>query len=933
LKLNNHPKPNLMKTNIVLNVFVKYFACLILFTGTRQNAKAQDGTVDLSFNPTDIGFGYGDGANSTVSALALQPDGKILIGGVFNAYNGITKNRITRLNADGSLDATFAGTGANNQVKTIALQPDGKILIGGMFTSYNGTPKSHITRLNADGSLDATFTGTGANNAVNTIVLQPDGKILMGGDFIIYSGTTTYRVARLNADGSLDATFMSTGADNTINTLALQTDGKILMGGNFTIYNSTPNINRITRLNADGTIDATFNPAGTGANGNVNTICPQPDGKILMGGAFTNYDGAAKNRVARLDADGTIDATFYTGAGAANNTINTLVLQPDGKILVGGLFTSYTGTAKNRVARLNTDGTLDATFTGVNVSGNIIGDAFTLALQPDGKILMGGGSNTYNNYNVRLNTNGSLDETFNPGTAANNPVFALALQPDEKVLIGGDFRAYDGIAANYITRLNTNGSLDATFNAGTGANNPVYGIALQLDGKILIGGVFTTYNGAPANRIGRLNTDGSLDATFTGTGANNAISTIAVQPDGKILVGGTFTTYNGTAINRLARLNADGSLDATFNPGTGASSTVLAFALQPDGKILMGGAFTSYNGTAANYITRLNADGSIDATFTGTGASSTVSSLALQANGNILVGGNFTVYDGVAKNYIARLNTDGSIDATFTGTGAGSQVTALALQTDGKILVGGAFTSYNGTTTNRLARLNTDGSLDPLFTGTGASNTVLALILQPDGKILTGGSFIAYSGIGRNRVARINSVAVILPLQLLAFSGSANSSTNLLQWQTATEINTRAFVVEKSIDGRNFTGIGTITAKGTGNGTYTYNDAFTLDGKVYYRLKIIDNDGRFNHSNIIKLTNKPVNQLILYPNPVNDKTTLQINDKTLVGSTAKIMDATGKTVQTFIINSNIATVNMMGLTTGLYLLQTANGSSLKIIKQ
>jgi len=161
--------------------------------------------------------------------------------------------------------------------------------------------------------------------------------------------------------------------------------------------------------------------------------------------------------------------------------------------------------------------------------------------------------------------------------------------------------------------LNADGSLDTTFNIGTGFGSQVESLKLQADGKVIAAGGFTTYNSTARNRIARLNADGSLDTTFNiGTGANLTINTIAIQPDGKVLIGGFFTTYNSTARNRIARLNADGSLDTTFNIGTGANGSVFDVSIQTDGKVLIAGSFTTYNGVSANRIARLNANGSLD---------------------------------------------------------------------------------------------------------------------------------------------------------------------------------------------------------------------------------------------------------------------------------------------------------------------------------
>jgi uncharacterized delta-60 repeat protein len=739
-----------------------WVVCL-LFLSFQLLTHAQPGAIDPTFNPTDIGFGSGDGANSDILSTAVQADGKIIIVGAFTSFNDTGRNRIARLNADGSLDTGFnPGTGAVNSIRSIAVQSDGKILIGGFFTSYNGTGRNRIARLNTDGSLDTGFNpGTGADNGVSTIAVQADGKILIGGSFTSYNGTGRNRIARLNADGSLDTSFNpGTGANLNIISTALQSDGKILIGGEFTSYNGTGR-NYIARLNADGSLDTGFNP-GTGATNSIFSTSVQSDGKILIGGTFTSYNGTGRNRIARLNADGSLDTGFNPGSGA-ESFILSISLQPDGKILIGGGFTSYNATARNRIARLNADGSLD---TGFNPGSGANNSLQSITVQVDGKILIGGFLTSYNgtglNRIARVNADGSLDNGFNPVTGANGLVAPIALQADGKILIGGQFTSYNDIGRNRIARLNANGSLDTGFNPGTGTSGPIFSIALQADGKILIGGDFFDYNGTGRNRIARLNAEGGLDTGFNpGSGADNQVWSIATQGDGKILIGGFFTSYNGTGRNRIARLNTDGSLDTGFNPGTGANTSLLSITVQPDGKILIGGGFTSYNGTGRNRIARLNANGSLDTGFNpGTGASNTIRSTAVQSDGKILIGGDFTSYNGTGRNYIARLNTDGSLDSGFNpGAGANGTIRSIVVLSDGKILIVGEFTSYNGTGRNRIARLNADGSLDTGFNpGTGANNQVWSIATQGDGKILIGGFFTSYNGTGRNRIARVQGV-------------------------------------------------------------------------------------------------------------------------------------------------------------------------------
>jgi uncharacterized delta-60 repeat protein len=367
---------------------------------------------------------------------------------------------------------------------------------------------------------------------------------------------------------------------------------------------------------------------------------------------------------------------------------------------------------------------------------------------------------------------------INFGTGFDDEVMSIALQSDEKIIISGWFTLYKGITLNpdYIIRLNSNGDIDNTFNIGTGFDNTgiAYYIITQTDDKILLGGNFTSYNGTTTNGIIRLNPDGSRDNTFNiGVGFESntpqsakEVLSIVIQPDGKILVGGWFNSYNGVSSNRIIRLNPDGSRDNTFNIGTGFNGGITSLRIQTDGKILAGGQYSSYNGLTANRIIRLNPDGSRDNTFNmGTGFNDYVFSIVTQADDKILVGGWFNSYNGAVANHIIRLNPDGSRDNTFNiGTGFNSIVSELLFtQTDNKILASGWFTSYNGITSNRIIRLNLDGSIDNTFnTGIGFSSdeglntAVTSLLIKPDSKILAGGFFTFYNEILANNIIQLN---------------------------------------------------------------------------------------------------------------------------------------------------------------------------------
>lgn len=357
---------------------------------------------------------------------------------------------------------------------------------------------------------------------------------------------------------------------------------------------------------------------------------------------------------------------------------------------------------------------------------------------------------------------GSPDGTFSVGSGANNRVYAMAQQADGKQIIGGAFTSYNGTASSRVARISRTGALDGSFVVGTGFNGQVNHIAVDADGKVLIGGTFTSYNGTARSRLVRVNSDGSIDAGFSiGTGFNGNVNYILIQADGKILVVGTFTTYNGSTHNRIVRLNTDGSADGTYAIGTGANSDIYGAALDAEGRLIIGGSFSTVNGVTRIGVARLTTTGAVDSGFNpGAGTNNAVYCVAVQRDGRILIGGPFTSYNAITPSArIARLERTGAYDNTFSvGTGFNSWVYTIALQGDGKILAGGDFTSYNGTSRNRMVRLNTNGTLDTGFnTGTAFNNWVYAITWQPEGRTTVAGGFTNYNGSGRNRLVRLQT--------------------------------------------------------------------------------------------------------------------------------------------------------------------------------
>ena len=361
---------------------------------------------------------------------------------------------------------------------------------------------------------------------------------------------------------------------------------------------------------------------GTGFNGGTRPSIQTIDGKIIIGGSFTTYKGVTNNRIVRILTNGTTD-TFSTNGfsgGTLVPQLRSISQQTTGGIICSGDFLSYNGTSVNYLCRLNTDGSLDTTFnSGGTGPGSPIEGIVSSYVTSDDKVYIGY-MQTYNGVSklglLKLNSDGSVDGSWNSPTGSTSATFNFRPQSSGKMIVSN--QTYSGVTMNYLGRLNLDGTPDTTFNSGgTGFTSCCTDfIAIQNDDKILVANRSKsssgTYNGTTIDYICRINSNGTLDGTFatSGTGFNNFIQTILILSSGKILVGGFFTSYNGTSVGRICRLNSDGSLDTTFNNGgTGFNNVTTNFLILNDGNILVVGNFTSYNGTTANRIVKLNPDG------------------------------------------------------------------------------------------------------------------------------------------------------------------------------------------------------------------------------------------------------------------------------------------------------------------------------------
>ncbi len=916
----------------------------------------------VSTNILDINKG-----SEAVNAIAVQADGKIVAVGTT-----MSPGMILRYNTDGTLDNSFSDDGMffafGYKLQNVIIQADGKIL---------ATGAGFVMRLNTNGTPDNSFDGDGIASGVSgsstsffPIALQSDGKIIV-------ANVTT--VMRLNINGSPDNSFDGDGqasvgfgtGSSEIRGIAVQTDGKIVFSG--FVANGTY-LFGVARCNADGSPDNSFDGDGivtTSISGNDqgSSVAIQNDGKIVVCG-HTNF--AFNIVVARYNTNGSLDNSF-DGDGKVTTVINTtallpsMVLQSDGKILV-----SMSNPSDFAVLRYNTDGSPDNSFDGDGLASiDFLGTddrATCMAVQSNGKIVLGGFRLMPAARDFALvcyNSNGSPDNSFDSdgrvtayfGTSYDIPT-SLAVQNDGKIVVAGYTGTVDLSTQNdfAITRYNPNGTLDNSFD-GDGrvvtpmnniADDKAMAVAIQSDGKIVVAGIGRFSTSSYDVAVARYNSNGSLDNSFDGDGmavivptsSNDFVYSLAIQPDGKILIAGS---------SLLIRLNSNGTPDNSFD-GDGIMTTSLGgrvcIALQSDGKIIIGG---SLNGDFAMF--RYNTNGSLDNSFDGDGLVTTdingtgdgIVSLAIQSDGKIVAGGMSDTYFAVA-----RYNTNGSLDNSFDTDGkqtadmGGVFVTAVsvAIQSSGKIILAGENRKSNGQDGDFiLARFNTNGSPDNSFDGDGKVTLDLwgnSFEHLSDMKVYSDRIYMAGQMQNQSAVDFVLAAAVgesqqsPLPLQLITFSGKLDNSDGLLTWKTENETNMDEYVIERSLDGRQYVPVGSVKANNAVNvHEYNFRD-FNIASLnvpvVYYRLKQKGMDGGYADSRIVALPlEKNKNIVLFYPNPVihtvNLAMTVDRRQKLLV----RITDNKGSLVKQqpwdVLAGSASLSIDVQNLPSGMYYLE------------
>ena len=677
-----------------------------------------------------------------------------------------------------SVDPSYpAGSGPSDAVRCLAIQPDGKALVGGNFTSVNGVPASHLVRMNTNGTVDASFSSQ-LDSAPYFIEILPSGQILVNGYFSKVDGVSRPGLARLNEDGSLDTAFVPPALSSGFSGAAAAPDGKVIVTGIFTTLGGLPRTN-VARLVDDGSVDPAFQPPFQSPD-IVSLLAVQPDRKPIFSGSFTNVAGVNVTNLVRLNLDGSVDESFQPDL-APDERVSRAVLQPDGKLIVGIRPVSVYPfvAAPSQLFRLGTNGTRDAEFSEIVGFGGSAGSwqsypLYGLALQSDGKILVSGSFLSVNGVArakiARLEPNGSLDYCFD--LAFGTEIFPLAVAPESggAILVGGSFSGVNGRYHPNLVRLVP----PSQCNPG---EISMAGPALFVrddESRVVVpvvrhGGAdmdqtvqFTTLGGSAYDGVDFDGVSGivhfapgersqfiSVALLHQNTNADSrTFDVVLYQPGGGAVLGPLTTT---TVTLTSAPRGSAGAPDTNYVVQLDGS--VNSILPRPDGSALIIGSFTNVNGDVCPNLALLRPDGSRDTAFARTQPfDGAIQAATFDWQGRLLVAGDFRHVDGVWRPGLARLESSGALDSSFapfdswpTNNYYAVEMSAVAVLADGNIVCGGLVPDTNYSGSHVLLKLSPTGELDEAFTNIPPDTRTYALKPLREGDFLFAGSGLGNS--------------------------------------------------------------------------------------------------------------------------------------------------------------------------------------------
>ena len=690
--------------------------------------------------------------DGTVSAMARQSDGDIVVGGFFTSINGEPRANLALIRPDGSLDPDW-NPGVHGSVDAVAVGPDDAVYVAGYFDHIDGVARNHLAKLGADdGAVVAGWdAGLMLTPTLLALTMAADGDLFVGGDFRL-PGNVLARVAKLSdSDATPDANWSSAAQPRgTVFALAVDAaSGALYVGGTFDQIGGVARDNLAQLAPLDGTL-LSFAPQPDSL---VTALLPEPSsGSLYVAGEFSSIAGSARRGVAKLDA----------GSGAlrswdAKSNHAVYALHPaHGALYVGGLFTDIGGLARARAARLSSaDASVDAAW------APLYDGAFdqVRAFATLGDEVLAGGVFARVSGKSRLGL-ARIDGNGVPGARLDaerrGVVHAAAAMPDGGWVIGGEFFTVDGSPRRNLARVSPDGTLDPAWIAdtqGVGAlAGRVFALAVhRVQGYVVAGGEFQGINGTAVKHLAKLASDtGAVDPDFM-RNPTGIVRALAFDPNFRLYAGGQFAALvdeNNVAQTReqLARFRPDGSLDPDWAPPVRALVRAIAFS---GANLYVGGDFLlrKYN----------TVDGTRE-TFPDHPSGSV---FALATDGvSVYAGGDFSMVGGETRQGLARLATDGSIDAGFVPSmDPSTLVDSLLLDGAGSLYVGGLFAQLGGQPASNLARLAADTGVAHALWQPAPDGTVYALRRRDDGRIAAAGEFGEIGGVARDAFAVLGRLA------------------------------------------------------------------------------------------------------------------------------------------------------------------------------
>ena len=869
--------PDQLSTNVKVYAIVKNGNTVYIGGQFTSVGRGMPYAVPINKSSNDAVI-YTAQPNGPVRAIIEDGSGGWYIGGEFTQVAGQPRNRLARINADGTLNPW--NPDCNGMVNTIALL-NSTVFVGGVFSNVNGQPRLNIACINTDGSLNS-WTAD-ANGQVNSIVANVT-EIYVGGNFNMIAGQPKAYIACINASTGVPTAFdaLCNGPVYTV----VYRGATILIGGKFNSLAGWP-CGNAAEINSVVGFPTLWRP-----NLNDTVYAIATDGtKAFLGGAFTQVGATTRNRIACINLNG-LAPTTWGASGGANGTVRSLVLDGN-NLYAGGSFTSMMSNTSARYFA-----TLDAT-TAVVTPWKAEIDYKVHTISVSASIVYLGGYFTSAGLYQR-NMLAAFDATtlqvlpFNAkiGSDPWGGVNALAISGNT-LFIAGYFYA---IGNNSRLML---GAVDATTGVDIGWNpsphifsgTPPICSALAVDGTTLyVGGGFESIAGTWREHIAAFDLSNFALKPFSVAIPTAGAGLISVN---KIVIhnnlaylAGVFYSVNGVPRTHFAVVDkitgALQPLDASqpfFDPKHDIVNNTL----------YIGGRFTTISGQPRTRLAAYDVTTQTLLPFN-PGADNAINSILASGN-DLYLGGNFTFIGGASRNRLARIDLTTGLASSWHGN-ANASVNAMLLDNN-RLYVGGDFTTILGQPKTYFAILE-------------------------------------------------NSVGAPLPVNFISFAARPKQTSGNwqvdLNWSTASEQNSAHFIVERSKDGRSYNELGTVIAAGNSNSTVNYNfvDKDPIIGTAYYRLRQVDLDGKVNFSKIaIANINGQEIVLIAYPNPANDFLNLLVNSPVKQQVRYSVTDISGRIVKTGNYSlqkgDNNFALTLNDLSQGRYLLQLSNVNGRQLI--